>query len=120
MGGDHRVLIVDDEELQADGLAQLLRDEGFATEVALTAGDALASARSRPPRIVISDARLGDGDGVELLCQLRRELGRVTTVLLTGLPREEPSVAAAVRRHQVRYVAKPVDLSRLVTMLRVA
>ena len=112
------ILIVDDERDQAEGLAELLHDEGYETAVALTAGQAMQLARTRRPDVVVADARLRGTSGVDMLFRLEAELGPINSIVLTGLPPEDPNVASAVRRLGSVYVPKPVDIDRLVTVLQ--
>ena len=112
------ILIVDDERDQAEGLAELLHDEGYETAVALTAGQGLQLARTRRPDVVVADARLRGTSGVDMLFRLEAELGPINSIVLTGLPPEDPNVASAVRRLGSVYVPKPVDIDRLVSVLQ--
>jgi signal transduction histidine kinase len=112
------ILIVDDERDQAEGLAELLHDEGYETAVALTAGQGMQLARTRRPDVVVADARLRGTSGVDMLFRLEAELGPFNSIVLTGLPPEDPHVASAVRRLGSVYVAKPVDIDRLVSVLQ--
>lgn len=112
------VLLVDDDLEQAAGLSEILRYEGYETSVATTATEALSSVRARTPHTLIVDARLGATDGIDLLRRLRQELPDTPSFILTGLPREEPRVAAAIRSLGCSYLAKPVDVYRLLAMLR--
>lgn len=112
------VLLVDDETDQAAALSEILRYEGYDTAVATTATEAISSVHERRPHTLIVDARLGSSDGIDLLFRLRQELPEVPSMILTGLPREEPRVAAAIHALGCRYLAKPVDVYRLLAMLR--
>ncbi|NVB79840.1 MAG: response regulator [Kofleriaceae bacterium] len=112
------ILIVDDERDQAEGLAELLHDEGYETAVALTAGQGIQLARTRRPDVVVADARLRGTSGVDMLFRLEQELGTFSSIVLTGLPPEDPNVASAVRRLGSVYVPKPVDIDRLVSVLQ--
>lgn len=111
------MLIVDDDPVQADSLAVILSDEGFDTEVAHTAADALARARARRPHAVIADARLRGTSGIELLFRLHDELGTIPSIVLTGLPPQDAGVSAACRMLAASYLAKPADLAQLRALL---
>ncbi len=112
------VLLVDDQAEQAAALSEILRYEGYDIAVATTATEAISRVRERRPHTLIVDARLGSTDGIELLFRLRQELTEVPSMILTGSPREEPRVAAAIHALGCRYLAKPVDVHRLLSMLR--
>lgn len=70
-----RVLIVDDDAdtLALYGLA--LRASGLVVEQATTGGQALETARARPPEVVVTDLTLPDIDGIDLCAALRNSLG---------------------------------------------
>ncbi len=68
-----RVLVVDDNEDTAKGMAKLLRLTGHTVRVAHSGPDAIASAREHGPEVVILDIGLPGMDGFEVARQLRRE-----------------------------------------------
>ena len=70
-GGTPRVLVVDDEAMLADLLAQALRHEGWETDTAKDGLDALAKAASFHPDVVILDVQMPRMDGLETLERLR-------------------------------------------------
>lgn len=82
-----RLLIAEDEALLREGLARLLRDEGY--EVVDTAADASAlldRARELRPDLVITDIRMPPGnarDGVQAALALRRELPGLAVIVLS-------------------------------------
>jgi len=114
---NRRVLIVDDDPVQADSLAVILTDDGFDTEVAHTAAEALLRARARRPHVLVADARLRGTSGIELLFRLHDELGPIPSIVLTGLPCHDAGVTAACRTLGASYLAKPVDLAQLRALL---
>ena len=62
-----RILIVEDNELNAKLLRDVLQVEGYATTEAGTAEQGLAAVRSEAPALVLMDIHLPRMDGVELL-----------------------------------------------------
>jgi DNA-binding NtrC family response regulator len=111
------VLVVDDEAMVRDIIAEGLQDEGFHVAEAATAEEALTlSARREPPEVVVTDVRLGDGmDGIELVGEVHRQWPDVGIVIITGQP-------AAVREYRLtsreRLLYKPFDYSTLVHAVR--
>jgi two-component system, NtrC family, sensor kinase len=65
------VLIVDDSLTVRMDLAEAFESAGYRTELCATASEARRAWASLPCNIVILDVRLPDGDGVELLRELR-------------------------------------------------
>lgn len=84
-----KIMVVDDEPEIARMLAAILSDEGFTHVVtASTMTEGLRVAAAERPDLAILDVMLPDGDGFELLRQLRM-LSDVPAVFLTA--RDDPS-----------------------------
>jgi len=90
------VLLIDDHELIRQGLAgAFAQAEGF--DVAGQAGsveDGLALAREVTPDVVVTDVRLPDGSGLDVVRALRRENKQVGLVVLTMYAGDEQLFAA--------------------------
>lgn len=78
------VLIVDDEIEVAKALRRLLRRRGYEVHLAHSAAEALALLDHITPDLVISDYRMPDVNGVELLVEVRRRLPGIPTFILSG------------------------------------
>ena len=65
-----RILIVDDEEIIADSLANILKDKGFAPTAAYNGEHALELATTVEPDVVLSDVVMPGISGVELALRL--------------------------------------------------
>jgi CheY-like chemotaxis protein len=106
------VLVVDDE-LE---LRRLVSDvlEGLDVTV-FTAGsgeEALELARGQAPDLLITDLRLGDCTGLDVIDGVRKLAGEVPAVVITGYG-DPQSLAAASRRRPVELMTKPLDVDRL-------
>ena len=87
------VLLVDDEALLRETLAEDLADAGLDiaeapdAEAALEAASAAAGEADGPPRVLITDVNLGHGmDGLALAAEVRRRWPEVGVVVMTGKP----------------------------------
>ena len=107
-----RVLIVDDEPLQATALHSLLSDEGMVCTIARSAHRALMLARLAAPDVVVTDLGMSQMGGLELIHRLRAEHPQLAIVLATGHASDHPEVAAATELG-CAYIAKPLDLREL-------
>ena len=113
-----RMLIVEDQRDAAEGLAELMRMQGFAVEIALDGNAALASAETRRPAVVLLDLGLPGLDGYEVARRLRQlpGLGEALVVALSGYGRDEDR-----RRGREagidHYLVKPVELRELEKVL---
>ena len=111
-----KVLVVDDEAAERDGLARLVGQWGYEVETAGSGEEALTLVESQHPAVVVTDLVLPEMDGLALLEKLK-ETGRPPIVLLvTGQGTVETAVEA-MRRGALDYLTKPVDTTRLQVLL---
>jgi len=101
-----RVLVVDDEPDLAESTAYLLKRAGYAADFALSAPQALAMMQQQPFRVVVSDVRMPQMSGMELLAAIRRSDPDVEVLLLTGYPDLQMAVRA-IKQGAFDYLAKP-------------
>lgn len=93
MGAMHtRILVVDDDAGIRELLAEYLRGREFAVDVASDAATALAMIAVRPPDLVITDLRLPDADGLEVVEAAARANPPVPVVAATGYGSMENAV----------------------------
>jgi len=112
-----RILLVEDDSLTAEGVAFVLREEGFEVDVTEDGGTALERARARPPDLVVLDIRLPGGvSGMDVCRELRSE-SAVPILMLTGRGSEVETVLA-LERGADDYVTKPFSLAELVARVR--
>jgi len=90
------ILIIDDEPSVADALRLILADRGHFVLVASTGRDGLELARREPVRIVITDLRLPDISGLEVLGALAAERPQLPVILITS--HGTPELSATARR----------------------
>ena len=107
----HRLLVVDDEpDLRTLYELTLLR-EGYHIETAGCVEDAWQLLSEQPFSAVITDMRLPDGFGMELLQDLRDQQRRERCVVMTAYGSAENAVEA-LRSGAFDYLTKPVDLKQ--------
>ncbi len=115
-----RVLIVEDEHIVQLHLRMILQDLGYEiTGVAGSSAEALASADSRPPHLVLMDVRLsGQPDGIETARELRARHS-LDVVFLTAYA-DERTVGRAEAVGAVGYLVKPFSKPQLRAALSTA
>ena len=112
------VLVAEDNTLVADAMRLLFEETGHRVTTAGTIVEVVAAASSDPVDLLLLDLGLSDGDGLEVLTQLRERgaLPRVN-VALTG--RDEPEVIVRCKAAGCRDVLlKPVPARELLRMTR--
>jgi DNA-binding NtrC family response regulator len=111
-----KILVVDDEPAERDGLARLVGQWGYEVETASSGEEALNLVETQHPAVVLTDLVLPEMDGLTLLQKLK-ETGRPPIVLLvTGHGTVETAVEA-MRHGAFDYLTKPVDTTRLQVLL---
>jgi two-component system, OmpR family, response regulator RegX3 len=111
-----RVLVIEDEESISEPLAAALDREGFAATVAVTVSEGLEAFRSKSPELVLLDVMLPDGDGRDLLRQIRA-ISRVPVIMLTART-EEMDRVIGLELGADDYVAKPFSAAELLARIR--
>ncbi|MFN2590726.1 MAG: response regulator transcription factor [Actinomycetota bacterium] len=111
-----RVLLIEDEQSIAEPLAAALEREGFQPVVADTAAAGLEAFRSRSPDVILVDVMLPDGDGREVLREIRSS-SRVPVIMLTARSQEMDRVVG-LELGADDYVAKPFSGAELMARIR--
>jgi len=113
-----RILLVDDEVPIQRAVAPLLRSRGYEVEVVGTGTEALTSARTHPPDLIVLDLGLPDVEGTEI-CRRIREESAVPIVVLSARGTEGDKVRA-LDLGADDYVTKPFGPEELLARIRVA
>jgi len=112
-----RILIVEDEAHERQGLADLLSAWGYETETAGDGSEALEKVSSFNPAVVISDLRMPRMTGMELLRQVHEIHSGLNFIMLTGQGTIEEAVEAT-KLGAFNFLEKPLDIKRLQVELR--
>jgi two-component system, OmpR family, response regulator RegX3 len=110
------ILIVEDEDSIAEPLATALEREGYSTSIAGTAEAALEAVRSESPDLVLLDVMLPDGDGREILKEIRAS--SKTPVIMVSARGEETDLVVGLELGADDYVTKPFGSAELVARIR--
>ena len=111
-----RLLLVEDHPSLAEAVTDALRRAGFAVDRAATAEDARAFVAGADYDLLLLDLGLPDGDGLDLLAEIRRTKGWPAIVLTA---RDAlPDRLAGLDGGADDYVVKPVEMPELVARCR--
>lgn len=111
----NHVLIVDDEAAMRVALEANFRRRGWQVETAQDVGDALAKFRAAPATLVVTDMRMPDGDGLQVMQGLRALLPETPVILLTAYG-SVPDAVMAIKEGACDYLQKPVPFEQLEAM----
>lgn len=106
--GDYIVHIVDDEESVRKSLAFLLGMAGFAVRMHDTATDFLAAAPAIRNGVLVTDLRMPDMSGVELLRNLLSAKATLPAVVITGHA-DVPMAVEAMKAGAIDFIEKPFE-----------
>lgn len=111
-----KVLIVEDEENERSGLAELVSTWGFRVETAQDGAEGLEKATQWSPSIVVTDLKMPRMGGIELLGRLAEQAATIAVILVTAQGTIDSAVQA-MRMGAYDYITKPIDTNRLRTIL---
>lgn len=111
-GRSKRILIVEDDEAIAAGLALNFKIAGYAPTVVHDGEQALERIGAEPPDLILLDINLPRKDGIAVLAELRRR-GDITPVIIVSARGDEFDKVAALRLGADDYVIKPFSLAEL-------
>jgi two-component system response regulator PilR (NtrC family) len=112
-----KILVIDDEASMREMLGIMLRKEGYAVEIAADRSTAAAMLDRGPVHMVITDVKLPDGDGIEILRHVKAASPETAVVVMTAYGTTEAAVAALKLGAQ-DYLVKPFDVDELKIVVR--
>jgi DNA-binding NtrC family response regulator len=115
----HPILVVDDEPEILFSLRALLRHD-FDVHTAESGAEALAVIARQPIHVVMTDQRMPELTGVELLTRVMGEWPDAIRMVFTGYADIKAVIDAINQGHIFRYVTKPWDPDELLSVLRQA
>ena len=110
------ILLVEDERTITEPLAEALEREGFNAAVAGTAAEAMETAASRDPDLVLLDIGLPDGSGLDVCRELRKQ-SQVPIIMLTARGAEADRVSG-LELGADDYIVKPFSAREVMARVR--
>jgi two-component system response regulator RegA len=114
--GDTSLLIVDDDKPFLTRLTRAMASRGFKVEVAESVAEGLTAIEAHAPAFAIIDMRLGDGNGLDVISELKARRPDSRGIILTGYGNIVTAVTA-VKLGAFDYIAKPVDADEIYSAL---
>ncbi|HKN19456.1 MAG TPA: sigma-54 dependent transcriptional regulator, partial [Dissulfurispiraceae bacterium] len=111
------ILIVEDKQSMADMLARTLESEGYSVRLALTVKDGLDSLSREDINAVITDLKLPDGDGMEIVKAVRAGSPFIPAIVMTAFGSIEIAVTA-IKKGAYDFITKPFDPDHLILLLK--
>jgi DNA-binding NtrC family response regulator len=101
------LLLVDDDRHLLTSMVEWLREQGYRVDGAASCAEARQALAKRSYDLVLSDVRLGDGDGFDLLAETRRDHPDSSCILMTGYGTVDTAIDA-LRAGAFDFLTKPI------------
>lgn len=112
----NKVLVTDDETSVTGALAVILREAGYEVLIANSVVQARSILSSRSFDLVITDLRLSDGTGIDLITHIKKETPDTEVILMTAFGSVEITIEA-IKRGAYYYLEKPHPPDRVLTLV---
>lgn len=115
-----RILVVDDNHHVATVIRDILLHEGYEVEIARSGRQALELLKSgKDLDLLITDMRIPEIDGLELLREIHSWRGRLSVIVLTGFPTVKNGIVSFMMgAHE--HLAKPFEIKALLRVVESA
>ena len=113
---DRSLLIVDDDKAFCQRLARAMETRGFTVSTASSVAEGLASIAAAAPAFAVIDMRLADGNGLDVMSELKAKRADTRAIILTGYGNIVTAVTA-VKLGAFDYLAKPADADEIYSAL---
>ncbi|MCA1581977.1 MAG: sigma-54 dependent transcriptional regulator [Acidobacteria bacterium] len=107
-----RLLIVDDESSIRDMLAIFFHKRGFEVVTASSFAEGTAGAARSNPDLILSDIKMPDGNGLDLLRKVKAESPKTPVIMITAHTSTSDAIEA-MKAGAVDYIAKPFNIEEL-------
>jgi two-component system response regulator RegA len=113
---DRSILIVEDDKPFLNRLSRAMEGRGFAVRTAESVAEGLSQLNTASPAFAVIDMRLEDGNGLDVVSEIKRRRPDARAIILTGYGNIATAVTA-VKLGAVDYLSKPVDADEVVAAL---
>lgn len=107
-----KILVIDDEEIMCHLLSDLLKDKGYSVKYAQTGKEGIQSAQKESFDVVITDIKIPDMNGVEILAKLKAIDSSIIVIVITAFGTME-TAQQALRLGAYDYITKPFDVEKI-------
>jgi two-component system, NtrC family, response regulator AtoC len=114
-----QVLVVDDEAVVRNGIAQVLSGQNLEVRTATHGAEALEMMAAAPAEVVLLDIKMPGLDGKDVLKTIRREYPATQVIMITGYPDVEGAVEC-MKQGAMDYLTKPFRIDELETVVKKA
>ena len=119
-----RVLIIDDEEIVCVSCRRILAPEGYEVKSTRSAAEGLSILANEPVDVVLTDLKMPDIDGIEVLRKIKEQWPDIEVIMITGyhtITTAITTAAQAIRKlGAFDYIEKPFSPDAIVEVIEKA
>ncbi|MFQ5963469.1 MAG: sigma-54-dependent transcriptional regulator [Candidatus Scalinduaceae bacterium] len=115
----YNILIVDDDPIECDSLAELLKYEGYFIETACNGKIASEKLKQKLFNVVVTDVNMTEVTGFDLLKHISENYPKSSVILITGYGQIEDAVSA-IKLGAYDYIMKPFKDDKIRMLVRQA
>ncbi len=112
MRPDCKILVVDDEVVALKNLSHILRKEGYGVTAVKSGKQALACLEKQEFALVLTDLKMPQVDGMQVLKRVKTVSPQTEVVMITGFSTVGTAVES-LKAGAYHYIAKPYDLDKV-------
>ncbi len=105
-----RIMVIDDENIVGKMLKSSFEKDGYVVEAFLDARPALARLKEERFHVVITDLKMKDIDGMDVLNTIKREHPEIKVIMITAFASMDAAVEA-FRKSVDDFFAKPIKIA---------
>jgi len=110
---DFNVLVVDDELSLRDSVKEWLDEEGYNADMAASGAEALQKLAQKPFHLMITDIKMAEMDGVELLKKAKKTFPELEVIMMTAYATVDTAVDS-MKTGSFDYLTKPFEPDALI------
>ncbi len=107
-----QILVLDDEKIVGERLKASLEKEGYILEIFINPAAALNRIREKAFDVVITDIRMDDVDGIQILEEARKKSQKTKVIMITGYATLEVA-RESLTKGAFDFIAKPFKLKEI-------
>ena len=119
MSENKKILLIDDEINVCTGCKRILEEEGYELDYELTGKDGIEKALKQTYDVIITDLKMPDINGVELIKEVKKKKPDVPIIMITGYA-SVPTAIETMKLGVVDYIPKPFKPEELVASVQKA
>ena len=112
----HKILVIDDEDIVRTSCIRTLAPEGFEVRLAKNGAEGLKMANEESFDIVLTDLKMPDMDGIEVLRIIKEKWPETEVIIVTGYQTVDTAVKA-IKLGAYDYIEKPFTPDALIAAI---